>query len=95
MADVWSCFNGAVLSRGRRPVQPQHAAQCFCASMEPSSAEDGDSSCITPVEFHGSASMEPSSAEDGDCGSAVVVSPVAGSFNGAVLSRGRRPGMPF
>ncbi len=45
------CFNGAVLSRGRRPQGWQAGRSSPRASMEPSSAEDGDAmkSCAWPL----------------------------------------------
>ncbi len=60
-------FNGAVLSRGRRPSQPTARVRPEThASMEPSSAEDGDPVCQVCNDAPATASMEPSSAEDGD-----------------------------
>ncbi len=60
------------------------------ASMEPSSAEDGDHPALPQLRQVLPASMEPSSAEDGD--SLNVHRPYCQpiGFNGAVLSRGRR-----
>ncbi len=63
---------------------------CTCASMEPSSAEDGDELAQRRDTLPVLASMEPSSAEDGDV---EIVAPLTVDiirFNGAVLSRGRR-----
>ncbi len=108
-------FNGAVLSRGRRPERGGSGLSTALASMEPSSAEDGDTTGMTSATQRQAASMEPSSAEDGDqerwaeeieqqqlqwsrpqqrtetgrfTGADCKIQP---RFNGAVLSRGRRP----
>ncbi len=56
------------------------------ASMEPSSAEDGDLMCGQVHVVKHAASMEPSSAEDGDKLLILRALRLLPSFNGAVLS---------
>ncbi len=86
------CFNGAVLSRGRRRGCARRSARRKNASMEPSSAEDGDvfarlvmllSNCC----FNGAVLSRGRRQL-----SIIAKRRGTGGFNGAVLSRGRRPG---
>ncbi len=86
-------FNGAVLSRGRRPADSTAVPFRGCSSFNGAVLSRGRR--LGRFEFGvlgEMASMEPSSAEDGDPTSGKrKTATTPASFNGAVLSRGRRP----
>ncbi len=86
------CFNGAVLSRGRRPPAVIAAAvRIVAASMEPSSAEDGDGRDRPPRRGR-SAGFNGAVLSRGRrrIGARSMLPRLRGGFNGAVLSEGRR-----
>ncbi len=83
-------FNGAVLSRGRRLLGRALIWESDSASMEPSSAEDGDSvGGIYPTPsgtLQWSRPQQRTETPSRNCQGR----PAGWCFNGAVLSRGRR-----
>ena len=88
-------FNGAVVSRRRKLLLSplaHSAAPALQWGRRPATTEtyylDGNNSNVY------TASMGPSSRDDGNCPLGERWSPGQGSFNGAVVSRRRKPALP-